>query len=338
MIGTLFLGLLCLYWIVKLWWNEATQHATHFCASCGIHLAYWNGDTYVFAKEEYLTEAPCENSEKGVGLEVSTTYRFARSPLGPPPVKMAQLYSFDRPLLPRDPYKLKVEWDQQANFLQSITDPSVQRTLLTVKTPRLEDHEWHPGRKVFLPFEKDREEAEKGKLWKPWPSDRVEAALHFRWAPAEGRNGEPKSQTLVELDYERYNWDISLYWPDRVPWRGRHAFGLKDGRCVTQNLYFPFLSSEGPLIWTTRKMRNIGGEPVNGRGKADDAMVLVDAYDRVVAYGDLWVYDRNMSPELLGDILVTYAAMRIQLQRLQQWREAEKNQQEHEAAERAAMG
>ena len=336
MIGTLFLGLLCLYWIVKFWWNEATQHATHFCASCGIHLVYWNGDTYVFAKDEYLTETVRENSEKEAGLEVSTTYKFARSPLGPPPVKMAQLYAFKRPLLPRNPYELKVKWDRQTDFLQSITDPSAQRTLLTVTTPRLEDHEWHPGQKVFLPFEKDREEAEKGKLWKPWPSERVETTLHFRWGPTDA---ESKPQTRVELTFDRYNWDISLFWPDRVPWRGRHDFGLKDGRCVTQNLYFPFLSSEGPLIWTTRKMGNVGGEPVPNRGKkTDDALVLVDAYDRVVAYGDLWVHDQNMSPELLGDILITYAAMRIQLQRLEQWGEAEKNQQEHEAAERASLG
>ena len=249
----------------------------------------------------------------------------------------SELYALKFPQLSGKPYRLEVNWDRTAKFPQRIADPGAQQTLLTMSTPHLEEHEWHDdGRKVFLPFEKDREEAEERSLWKPFAEGAVDATLHFRRESSESGYSDP--QTRVELRFKRYTWEISLYWRDTIPWRGRQNFGLGDSRCLTQLLYFPFLSSAGPLVWTTRKMGTVEEQASRSRGKNDESLVLLDAYDRVVAYGDLWVYDRDMPLELLAEILVTYAALRVQLLRLEQWKEAEKNREDHEAAERAAMG
>ena len=332
------LGLFCLPWIVKYWWKEATGHAIHFCTFCGIHLAYWNGNTYVFAKDKHLnTSFPRGPDNKELSSEAPSIHMFAKSPLGSPPMQGSELYALKWPQPSRKSYKLEVELDQRTNFLRRITDPVTRQILLTMAEPRLEEHEWHyAGRRVFLPFEKNREEAEKKHLFKPFSREEVNTTLHFRWGPSQVSYGRP--QTLVDLRFERYTWDISLYWPDVMPWRGKQDFGLGDSRCITQRLYLPFLSSAGPLVWTTRKMGTIIGQIGRGRGQRDESLVLLDAYDRVVAYGDLAVYDRGMPLELLAEILATYAALRVQLLRLEQWKEAYKNQQDHEAAEKAALG
>ncbi|RYP37559.1 hypothetical protein DL767_002867 [Monosporascus sp. MG133] len=52
------LRLFCIKPMLAYFWDEATGHATHYCAMCGLNLAYWNGAAYVFARDERLSDAP----------------------------------------------------------------------------------------------------------------------------------------------------------------------------------------------------------------------------------------------------------------------------------------
>ncbi|RYP66793.1 hypothetical protein DL771_007591 [Monosporascus sp. 5C6A] len=108
----------------------------------------------------------------------------------------------------------------------------------------------------------------------------------------------------------------------------RMDFGTGDKHCLTQRLCFPFLSSEGPLVWTV--------------WKGHRRMVLLDAHDRIVAYGDRLmcaISDDAATATvpscrwklLVAEILVTYVALRVQMQRLKEWKTAENNERAYTA-------
>ncbi|RYP89534.1 hypothetical protein DL770_004353 [Monosporascus sp. CRB-9-2] len=336
------LGLFCIKSIVRECWDEAKGHATHYCAVCGLRLAYWNGATYVLARDEHLSDAPppiargadseddnLKNRDKAISsIPLSPPRRFAKSPLGPPPPYGAKLYAAKQPLLPANPRRLNIERDPNINFLKGITDPATGETLLSVKPPRFEHHAWHYGNKVFLPFERDRNsvnalcKAQREGLWV------------YVYPDAAGGSEATEQQSAaipVEIVFDRFSRAIAIDWKDRagttfgsssrysISSGSRTDFGTGDGRCLTQKLCFPFLSSEGPLVWTVRK--------------GHQTMVLLDAYDRVVAYGGLLlcVFPDDTATTtvppcrrrlLVAEILVTYVALRVQMQRLEEWETA----------------
>ncbi|RYP86177.1 hypothetical protein DL769_000789 [Monosporascus sp. CRB-8-3] len=339
--------------MVRCFWDEATGHATHYCAVCGLNLAYWNGATYVFARDECLSDATpaidgdtdsedddLKNRDKAMSSISSPPRRFAKSPLGPPPPHGAKLYAAEQPLFPANPRRLNIEWDRDINFLKGITDPATGETLLSVKPPGFESHGWHYGNKVFLPFEWDRissaarYKAETEGLW---------VYIYPEVAWGSEATEQQSAAVPVEIVFDRFSWAMVIRWTDRAratfgnssSSSSRHSissgsrtdFGTGDKHCLTQRLYFPFLSSEGPLVWTVRK---------GHRG-----MVLLDAYDRVVAYGDLLlcVFDDDDDNTttlppcrrrlLVAEILVTYVALRVQMQRLEEWKTAEENQRQY---------
>ncbi|RYO80152.1 hypothetical protein DL766_000405 [Monosporascus sp. MC13-8B] len=346
------LGLFCIKPIARCFWDEAVGHATHYCAVCGLNLAYWNGATYVFARDEHLNDAPPaivgdadseedipKNRDKAIPpIPLSPPHRFAKSPLGPPPPHGARLYAAKHPLFPANPRRLNIERDPDINFLKRIRDAATGETLLSVKPPGFESHGWHYENKVFLPFERDRTSvtalyrSESGGLW-------------VYIYPVVARTSEaPEEQSAaipVEIVFDRFSWAMVIRWADRagaafgssssrycISSGLRTDFGTGNKHCLTQMLYFPFLSSEGPLIWTVRK----------GHRK----MVLLDAYDRVVAYGDLLLCvfsDDDTTTTLpscrrrllVAEIMVTYAALRVQMQRLEEWKTAEENERAYTA-------
>ncbi|RYO75410.1 hypothetical protein DL764_010458 [Monosporascus ibericus] len=345
------LCLLCIKPMVGCFWDDATGHATHYCAMCGLHLAYWNGETYVFARDEHLSDVPppiagdadseddnLKNRDKAISsIPVSPPRRFAKSPLGLPPPHGAKLYAAQQPLLPANPRRLDIEWDPDINFLKGITDPATGETLLSTKPPVFESHGWHYGNKVFLPFERDRisvtalYKTERESLW---------VYLYPELAWASEATKQQSAPIPVEIVFDRFSWAMAIRWTDRaettfgdsssssryiISSGPRTDFGTGDKHCLTQRLYFPFLSSEGPLVWTVREGHR--------------RMVLLDAYDRVVAYGDLLLCvfsdgtaTTTASPYrwrlLVAEILVTYVALTVQMQRLEEWKTALKSETE----------
>ncbi|RYP20726.1 hypothetical protein DL765_002676 [Monosporascus sp. GIB2] len=339
------LALFCIKPMARYFWDETVGHATHYCAVCGLNLAYWNGATYVFARNEHLSDVPPaiigdadredgkpKNRDKAMPpIPLSPPCRFAKSPLGPPPPHGARLYAAKHPLFPANPRRLNIERDPDINFLKGITDAATGETLLSVKPPGFESHGWH-YEKVFLPFERDRTSvtalyrSESESLW----------VYIYPVVARTAEATEKQSAAIpVEIVFDRFSWAMVIRWADRagvtfgssssssrysISIGSRTDFGTGDKHCLTQRLYFPFLSSEGPLVWTVRKGHR--------------RMVLLDAYDRVVAYGDLLLCvfsDDDTTAALpscrrrllVAEILVTYVALRVQMQRFEEWKMAE---------------
>jgi hypothetical protein len=276
--------------------EKATQYATHFCPSCGLHLAYWNGSTHVFACGEYLAGAIPGSSKGEIG---SAEVKVPLSPWGQPPPQNSRLYMLAKPSLSEKTIRLEPDWDSDRRFLRGVVDPSTNETVFEIQPPVFEKHEFH-NTDVFLPFDPDN----RGHAMA------AQGIVNISRAP-----GSPDS-SLANIIFNRSDWDLVIQRgsPGCLDAAGTFNLGVHDDRCVAQRLYFPFLSSGGPLIWTVRKGMK--------------GMVLLDAYDRVVAFGDLEVCDIGISKTLVEEIVLTYLALRIQTQRFKERIQAVSNERE----------
>ncbi|KAM0815570.1 putative GLEYA domain-containing protein [Seiridium cardinale] len=131
-----------------------------------------------------------------------------------------------------------------------------------------------------------------------------------------GTQGAKKQ--AASLWFRRDNWRLDVtYYPANTGLGSflHTKFSVDDDRAVIDRLFFFFMSSEGPLLWTKRK--------------GWSGLVLLDAYDRVVALvnprGSL-SYTGVVSEMLLEELLVTYLAISIQKQRYQDHLDAKSNE------------
>ncbi|KAI0441191.1 hypothetical protein F4803DRAFT_524503 [Xylaria telfairii] len=282
------------------WWlpivrDCAAGYAAHFCSNCGVHLAYWSGDTtHVFAEGDYLATASIQPTQKGedpVPGPISV-----RSPLGAPPLRGSGLYARYIPDISRDLLQLRVIQDTNIKgFPGKLVHRETLKPLFLVKTYSSEHRQWYDEGDHFLPIPVVEDPHES------WRSS--SGSIYVSTAGSRGRE-------VARLDFWRDNCHIRVSWTtptNHRPYNNR--VGVDNLKCITQRPYLPFLSSAGPMVWTHRK--GLQGP------------VLLDAYDRVVAYGELNICDKDTTPEVLADIVVTYIALRVQTKRYIDYKAAE---------------
>ncbi|KAK9423267.1 putative LITAF domain-containing protein [Seiridium unicorne] len=301
-VGTLGIGILFLKPMLPVLWETAKCHATHFCGHCGIRLAYWNGDTQVCAGDDSLTastDAPAAVGTLGCALSPA---RVAKSPLN----AYIGVPSPDERIFARKNrfhiFELKTLTFKTGSgcLPERVVDGETGNVLFELPTPQLEAAGYYIG-EVFLPHE----------------------SSSSSWFGSTGgvdvlrcRQGAKKQ--AASLWFRRDNWRLDVtYYPANTGLGSfpHTKFGVDDDRAVIDRLFFLFMGSEGPLLWTKR----------NGWS----GLVLLDAYDRVVALvnpqGSL-SYTGVVSEMLLEELLVTYLAISIQKQRYQDHLDANSNE------------
>ncbi|KAK6065350.1 hypothetical protein SCUP515_11253 [Seiridium cupressi] len=301
-VGTLGIGILFLKPMLPVLWEAAKCHATHFCGHCGIRLAYWNGDTQVCAGDDSLTastDAPAARGKLGCAQSPA---RVAKSPLNahigvPSPderifVRKNRFHIFELKTLT---FKTGT-----GCLPERVVDGETGNVLFELPTPELETAGYYIG-EVFLPH----------------------GSSSSSWFGSTGgvdvlrcRQGAKKQ--AASLWFRRDDWRLDVtYYPANTGLGSlpHTKFGVDDDRAVIDRLFFLFMSSEGPLLWTKRNSWS--------------GLVLLDAYDRVVALvnpqGSL-SYTGFVSEMLLEELLVTYLAISIQKQRYRNHLDATSNE------------
>ncbi|KAI0145273.1 hypothetical protein GGR57DRAFT_303464 [Xylariaceae sp. FL1272] len=267
-----------------------------FCSNCGVHLAYWSGDaTHVFAEGNYITTTSIQPVQKGDDPVSDTS--FVLSPLGSPPPRGSGLYARSWPDISRDPLPLTIIQDPEISGMpHKVVHKDTLEPLFSVKAYNSENLQWYAdGINYFLPIPvfNDADDS--------WRSN--SGSIYISAAGSRGKE-------VARLTFYRDNCNMAVNWNDPSDERPyMNSIGANNLKCITQRPYLPFLSCAGPMVWTHRK--GLKGP------------VLLDAYDRVVAYGELNICDKDMPIEVLGEIVTSYIALRVQIGRYLDYEAAE---------------
>ncbi|KAI1260831.1 hypothetical protein F5Y18DRAFT_242587 [Xylariaceae sp. FL1019] len=272
-----------------------------FCSNCGVHLAYWSGDaTHVFAEGSYLTTTSVQPAQKSDDPVPNTI--AIRSPLGLPPPHGSELYARSWPNITRDPLPLTIIQDSEISGMpHKLVHKDTLEPLFTVKAYNSENLQWYSdGVSYFLPIPVFSDAGDS------WRSN--SGSIYVSSAGSRGKE-------VASLTFYRDNCNIAVRWNDQSDHRPyTNRIGVNNLKCITQKPYLPFLSRAGPMVWTHRK--GLQGP------------VLLDAYDRVVAHGELTICDKDIPPEVLGEIVTSYIALRVQTGRYLDYEAAEESERQ----------
>lgn len=313
----------------------------HYCHTCGIRLTtYVQEGGPVFPLNSSMLEVPRDsNSIKSPpASRTKLPARLARSPLGPPDLKvdfraLSNFAERHRSLVPD--LILDVDWNRWLDM------PVYFRAL---------DRQSRPAYEVQFPdFDLD------GKLNAVmfWPHKRdPHYFCPLVWTPehANLRVVSPRERGrevgLVQL--AQSEWDVGMYLPKRagtgeataaVGYDFRHQeIGSNHFVFARSHPHFVWSSSEGPLLWAIQR----AADGLCDGQAAEERLILLDCYDRLIAmehckFDARWnqwdsvprdhVFDSHLNLRFYGslpakivdEIVVSYVALSAQMRRKGEW-------------------
>lgn len=313
----------------------------HYCQTCGIRLTtYIQEGSAVFPLNSSMLEVP-RSDKRGSPASSRTRLpaRQARSPLGPlPKVDLKSLTDFaerHRSLLPD--LILDVDWNKYLDLPVSFRSLGNRSKVYDVQLPDF-DLDGKLNAAMFWPAKRDPHLLSQ-LVWSP-----ERANLRVVGAREPG-GGKPREVGLVQL--AQTEWDVGLYFPkgqnsaDKAPqgYDFRHQeIGSNHFVFAAGHPHFVWSSSEGPLLWTIQR----AADGLSEGQVADDRLVLLDCYDRLIAmehcrYDARWnqwgnvprdyVVESHLNLRFYGslpqkivdEIVVSYVAVLAQMRRKGEW-------------------
>jgi hypothetical protein len=300
--------------------TSVVESTIHYCRNCGIRLAYVCSGTCYGVREDSLLSSRA-STEAGT----SSGHLIADSPFGLPPSfvdtkLLAATYDRYRDMKPRR--ILTIDCDELLKIPLSVWD---RNRLYKIERPDFTMRRFGAAKLVIFVAEVDEGTPT------VWSSNNPSISL---------RRVEDE-RVVGTIQYQPLIWDVGLYFredsdsPVETPWT-RQICSL-DGREINDNrgcLFFSWKSSAGVLVWTTRKIADGADAVLNASSPIHRRMVLLDAYDRLVAaeYGalrkavpqageavealELRLYG-DFSEKLTSEIVLTHTALCGQLRRIE---------------------